>query len=103
MSPSNQDSVASAAPHDASFPLGQVVITRGALESLNSVDALMALDRHAACDWGDCGEMDRRLNDLAVAEESRLLSVYHDGSGKKFWIITEANRSVTTVLLPEDF
>ncbi len=84
------------------FPLGQVVITRHALEKLNSADILNALNRHVVGDWGELDEEDRQTNDEALQSGDRLLSAYRSGD-TKFWIITEASREVTTVLLPEDY
>ena len=84
------------------FPLGQVVITPNALEKLKSDDILNALNRHVVGDWGELDDEDRQTNDEALQFGDRLLSVYHSGF-TKFWIITEASREVTTVLLPEDY
>ncbi len=85
------------------FPLGQVVITSNAKDTLHPEDHVMALARHAVGDWGEVGEEDRRENELSLEQGLRLLSVYHDRNDKKFWIITEADRSATTILLPEDY
>ena len=85
------------------FPLGQLVITPNALERLTSEDVQTALARHAAGDWGDVCEEDRQENELSLREGFRLFSVYHSAAGDKFWIITEADRSATTVLMPEDY
>ena len=85
------------------FPLGQTVMTSNALEQLTQDDVLRALNRHAAGDWGDVCDDDRQANNRALTEGTRLLSVYHSATGVKFWIITEADRSVTTLLLPEDY
>ena len=86
-----------------SFSLGRVVATPNALEAISPDEVAKALARHAACDWGDVGPADRKENELSLREGFRLFSVYHDRDGKRFWIITEADRSVTTVLLPEDY
>jgi hypothetical protein len=88
---------------ERSFPLGQVVITAQAKDVLHPEDVPICLARHARCDWGDVDEHDRRENDLALNQQLRLLSVYHDRTSRKFWIITEADRSATTILLPEDY
>lgn len=85
------------------FPLGKVVATPGARAALPPEDVAQALDRHAAGDWGDVGAADRRENDASVDRHLRILSVYHAGDGTKFWVITEADRSVTTVLLPAEY
>ena len=84
------------------FSLGQVVITPNALEKLKSDDILNALNRHVAGDWGEMDPEDRLENDQALANGSRLFSAYRS-DGTKFWIITEADRSSTCVLLPEDY
>jgi len=85
------------------FPLGRTVITRNALDRLSSDDVQIALARHAAGDWGDVCPEDRHENELSLREGFRLLSVYQSKAGERFWVITEADRSVTTVLLPEDY
>ena len=90
-------------PLSTNFELGQTVITPTALHSLDASDVYHALRRHASCDWGECSPDDWQANDLALQDESRILSVYRDSHGVKFWIITEADRSATTVLLPEDY
>ena len=85
------------------FKLGQVVATSGALEELSREEIANALSRHASGDWGDLGKDDKKENELALKEGFRIFSVYQSGKGKKFWVITEADRSVTTVLLPEEY
>lgn len=85
------------------FTLGQMVITRAANDKLDPHEVVTALLRHAGGDWGELDEHDRRENELSLAEGFRLLSAYTAPDGTKFWIITEADRSVTTVLLPEDY
>lgn len=87
----------------ANFSLGQTVITPGAMERLDQADIPRALLRHASGDWGALSEEDRRENELSVAQGFRVLSAYRDSHGTKFWIITEADRSVTTILLPEEY
>ena len=84
-------------------PLGQGVITANAAQQLPPTDVTQAIQRHAIGDWGDVDAEDRAANDRAIQEGDRLLSVYYTVSGIKFWIITEWDRSVTTVLLPEDY
>jgi hypothetical protein len=85
------------------FALGRVLATRNVLRAISAVDAFTALNRHAAGDWGECGPEDWQENELSLKEGFRLFSVYRSSEGVKFWIITEADRSVTTVLLPEDY
>lgn len=85
------------------FPLGTLVITPNAESQLQEGDVIGALQRHAHGNWGDLEEEDRQLNDQAVVEGTRILSAYVSQAGVRFWIITEADRSVTTILLPEDY
>lgn len=85
------------------FPLGRLVATPNALEHIPNPDIMAALLRHLNGDWGDVDEHDREENELSLKEGFRLLSVYRSAKGVKFWIITEADRSATTVLLPEDY
>lgn len=89
------------------FPLGQVVATPDALAALEEANesALPLLSRHQSGDWGnDLSEEDRQLNDEAVRDGSRILSSYVlDATGQKVWVITEADRSSTCVLLPENY
>jgi hypothetical protein len=87
----------------AKFELGQTLITPDAMKTLNPADVYAALGRHARGDWGDCCPEDRQENEFSLSRHLRLLSVYHDRNGTKFWIITEADRSATTILLPEDY
>lgn len=85
------------------FPLGKVVATANVLRSLASFDLLLGLGRHMHGDWGDVCKEDRTANERALVEGTRLFSVYHTRKGQKFYVITEADRSVTTILLPEDY
>lgn len=89
----------------ARFPLGQFVATPGALEALREANqqAFEFFMRHASGDWGEVGKEDAKENALALKEGFRLLSVYRTRRGVKFWIITEADRSITTLLLPEEY
>jgi invasion protein IalB len=84
------------------FPLGQVVATPGALAALQAAGLLpfALLYRHQAGDWGDLCEEDKAENELSVAQGFRILSAYTLTTGIKIWLITESDRSVTTVLLP---
>lgn len=89
------------------FPLGQVCATPDAITALEEANesAMPLLCRHQSGDWGDslCEE-DRQLNDEAVKDGSRILSSYVlEATGQKVWIISEADRSSTTVLLPENY
>ncbi|MGE3310699.1 MAG: hypothetical protein AB7O66_12075 [Limisphaerales bacterium] len=85
------------------FALGTIVATPNALEAVNGEDMHLALQRHARGEWGDCCPEDRVANEEALKDGARLFSVYYDRRGTKFWIITEADRASTTILLPEDY
>lgn len=87
----------------AKFSLGRIVATPNALNHLTQDDIRSGISRHQAGDWGDIGEDDRKENDTALRKGTRLLSVYQASNGLKFWIITEGDKSSTTVLLPEDY
>lgn len=84
------------------FPLGELVVTANAQAALTPGQIAEGVQRHAGGDWGDVCSEDAGLNDEALKHGSRLLSVYGD-AGKRFWVITEADRSSTTVLLPQDY
>lgn len=86
-----------------SFSLGQTVATAHVLDTVPQDEIFAALQRHQSCDWGDVCPQDKWSNDRAVKGRERLFSVYHSKDGIKFWIITEWDRSATTVLLPEDY
>ena len=86
-----------------SFPLGQILITPDAMDCLDSADVYQALRRHARGDWGDVPPEDKVENDLSLKEGFRLLSGYSDRNGNEFYIITEADRSVTTVMLTDNY
>ncbi|EJW14317.1 hypothetical protein M5X00_23220 [Paenibacillus alvei] len=83
------------------FNLGTVVITPGASDICED-HVLSALTRHISGDWGDVCEEDKQENDYSLAHGGRLLSSYRS-AGVKFWIITEHDRSITTILLPEEY
>ena len=89
-------------PLSNSFPLGQTVITRSAL-GLYPEDVYAALRRHAVGDWGEVCPEDWAENDLSLRQGLRLVSAYRDRNGSRFLVITEADRSATTILLPEDY
>ena len=86
------------------FPLGRVVATPGALQLLEEAgeEPLRYLARHASGDWGEIDSQDRRENERSLKHGWRLLSSYPVGE-KIIWIITEADRSYTTILLPEEY
>lgn len=85
------------------FSLGQTVITPGAKIALVHGDVLTALSRHISGDFGDVCEEDWALNEEAIETGDRILSAYIDRNGIKFWIITEWDRSATTILLPSEY
>lgn len=83
--------------------LGRIVSTPNALQTLTEEDILAGLQRHQAGDWGELTEDDRAANDRALGEGTRIISAYKASDSTRFWIITEGDRSVTTILLPEDY
>ena len=84
------------------FPLGQLVATANATVRLSTEEVLSGLRRHASGDWGDLSPEDTMANDAALQQGGRVFSAYGFGVAR-FWVITDADRSVTTVLLPEDY
>lgn len=94
----------------AKFSPGQVVATPAALEALRAAGQQPSefIGRHLAGDWGDLDDEDRRLNDAALLDGSRLLSSYLTTAGTKLWLITEAvgddgRRASSTFLLPDEY
>jgi hypothetical protein len=90
----------------ARFQLGRVVATPGALEALADAgqSAIEFIQRHQSGDWGESlSEEDKRENEFSVDKELRIFSAHHTARGVKLWLITEADRSVTTLLLPSEY
>jgi hypothetical protein len=85
------------------FPLGQLVATPGAIDAVPPPELARAVARHQSGDWGDIDPDDRAENDHALDHGFRLLSAYRTKGGTRFWVLTEADRSVTTVLLPGEY
>jgi hypothetical protein len=87
------------------FPAGQIVATPGALALLEQTNRspLEFLSRHLRGDWGDLCHEDKTENELSLKYGLRLLSSYPVTESEKLWVITEADRSVTTLLLPEEY
>ena len=87
------------------FCLGQIVSTPGALEAIRKSEQSIAdfLGRHLLGDWGELCSEDKQANQEALQEGLRLLSAYRTHNGDKIWVITESDRSVTTLLLPEEY
>lgn len=82
---------------------GIVIATPPAVKKLHPIDVFVALQRHRRGDWGLVSESDHEQNDLALRNGGRLLSVFEDRAQIRFWIVTEADRSQTTVLLPSNY
>jgi len=89
----------------ARFPLGQTYITPGAEEALMMAGqtGIEFLRRHMSGDFGDVSDEDLRENELSLREGFRVLSAYRTAKGQKLWIITEADRSSTTILVPSEY
>lgn len=90
------------------FPMGKAVMTRGVNDEIAgstpfSKFVLKSLKRHAQCDWGNLGREDAASNDSALKNGGRLFSSYIEEGLKKIWIITEWDRSVTTILFPDEY
>ena len=86
------------------FHLGRIVSTPGAIDMMetNQVNGVELLTRHCSGDWGDLSKQDKEENELSLKEGFRILSSYKTKGGK-IWIITEADRSATTFLLPSEY
>ena len=87
------------------FPLGQVVATPGALRALQKAEQSPQefLNRHANGDWGEVPEEDKQENEFSVQRGLRILSAYTTSAGDRIWVLTEADRSATTILLPSEY
>ncbi len=87
------------------FDLGQLVATPGALAALEKTGqgAMHFLSRHVSGDWGELPKEDKDENRLSLDKGFRLLSSYRTTAGDKLWVITEADRSITALLLPEEY
>lgn len=87
------------------FALGQTVITPGAMVALafNNITPHMLLHRHSHGDWGDISADDKALNDQAIKDGGRILSAYTLADEQMVWIITESDRSASTILLPSEY
>jgi len=92
-------------PTFARFPLGQTYITPGAEEALMIAGqtGIEFLRRHMCGDWSELSDDDARENELSLGEGFRVLSAYRTVKGQRLWIITEADRSSTTILLPSEY
>ncbi len=87
------------------FPIGQIVATPGALSTLEEAEqaAIQLIKRHVAGDWGDLDDEDKASNERALLDGSRIFSAYVLKSGERLWVITEADRSSTCVLRPDEY
>jgi len=94
---SNGDSLASR------FPLGDEVVTQRARNSLLRKDIELALQRHSLGDWGNVSYENWKLNDTALDDDDKLISVYYSSLGEMFYVVTAWDRSTTTVLLPDEY
>ena len=89
----------------AKFSLGRLAATPGALEAMEASGqtAEFFFARHASGDWGEVNEEDQKLNDEALAHSDRILSAYRTLKGVRLWVVTEADRSSTVALLPQEY
>ncbi|WP_310610158.1 hypothetical protein [Limnohabitans sp.] len=99
-----ENNIPSTTEYSPRFTLGKIIATRAVFEHLEgaNIDASKYLKRHACGDWGDIPFEDKTENEFAVTRRLRLLSSYSVG-GKRIWVITEADRSVTTLLFPHEY
>ncbi len=82
--------------------LGTILVSRRACNAVSRDEIAAALVRHVRGDWGDVAELEARYNDLAARDGFWVLSVYHTSAGEEFWVVTDADRSNTTVLMPDE-
>jgi len=87
----------------ARFRLGRIVVKPHALLVLTQDDILIGIARHQAGDWGEVPAEHRAANDRALLRGAGIVSAYRSAQNVKFWLITEADRSATTILLPMDY
>ncbi len=92
----------------ATFKMGRLLMTRGVNDQIADNEAFAkfvteSLARHAKGDWGDLCDEDRKENELSLKAGYRLLSAYESGELPKIWIITERDRSATTILFPDEY
>lgn len=85
------------------FRLGKIVSTARVQITARAEEQAMMVQRHADCDWGDLSPDDKKVNNDALAHGGQLLSEYRAQSGERVWVITTADRSITTLLLPKDY
>jgi hypothetical protein len=87
------------------FPLGRLLATPGALEALSEAgeDAMTFIRRHQEGEWGELSREDAAANTLALVTGERILSAYRTAANVRLWVLTEADRSATTILLPEEY
>lgn len=92
-------------PAPQRFPLGRILVTPGVLAALSETGESPQefLHRHASGDWGEVCPEDQAENELALKEGFRLLSAYRTREGVRLWVVTEADREATTLLLPEEY
>lgn len=91
-----------AASAPARFPLGRIFHTPGAIDGLTLADLLALVRRHQCGDWGDVCADDARANEDALRTGARVFSAYETPAGKR-WVITESDRSATTILRPDEY
>lgn len=85
------------------FKLGKILITSAVKEKISMRDIFIGLGKHSLGDWGNICEEDKTCNDEAVKNKKRIISQFESENNEKYWIITEYDRSYTTVLLPEEY
>jgi len=101
----NTGATANSTPSPVRFPLGHLFMTQGAIEALEEANqsAQDFLSRHARLEQGELSDEDQRENEFSVDKYLRILSAFRTAKGEKIWVITEADRSATTLLLPSEY
>jgi hypothetical protein len=85
------------------FDLGDVAVTNGVMENFRQPFVILCLTRHRLGDWGALDDEDKEANDNALHGRERLLSAYLAPNGEKLYVITEWDRKLTTVLMPDEY
>ncbi len=85
------------------FPLGRLVVTPAAIGAVSRDMLFQFIERHLSGDWGDVSENDARSNEYALRHELRIISIYLTPSGERIMVLTEADRSATTILMANEY
>ena len=98
-----KETIQRATPLERKFPAGIILTTPGALETFEVSELNSAMRRHLSGDWGEMSPVDIEANEFALQHQNRLFSSYKFKGKGKLWIITEADRRATTMMLPSEY